>query len=104
MLSLWEDTMSDTSLRLASLMSDDTKTSIVYLGRHSTPGRDGTTLSFDMVLEKNLAGNYSARIDFGVPPIFNTPEQAMDKLADWLSRAAIAIKERKTAPPIPNFQ
>jgi hypothetical protein len=68
---------------------------LTYTARHSTPGRNGTTLDLDIevVITPTSASARMSKIeaDVSVEP---DPEAALDKLASWLERTALAIRTR----------
>lgn len=69
-----------------------TCTKLNYEIRHSQPGRDGTTLTADleMVLTPDRT---TLRINLAECD-GQTPQEALDRLAHWLERLAVGIKER----------
>jgi hypothetical protein len=74
-----------------------------YRLEHNQPGRNGTCLSLDVTLEHGFN-----RIKVGMPDLAPEvsgvdPEAALDKLAEWLERSAIAIRKRGTPSPIFNL-
>ncbi len=75
-------------------------TEITYHGTHN----DGSkTLDFKVILEKEEDFNQISfyKLELGELPKGLNEESALDKLSDWMMRAAQAIKDRKL--PIENI-
>lgn len=77
---------------------------LVVRGSHSTPGRDGTTLAFDVLLQRDGAGEVSATLNLGtyasdaklprearVYAVGVDERSALMRLASYLRRCADAI-------------
>ena len=90
----------------AAKLSDDQVLTAAYEAAHTRPGHDGTTLRLDVVVDRHLGfGRVTARATL-VPCIEGgTTEEALDKLADWAERLAIAIRHRGPASVlVPTFE
>lgn len=89
-------------LNLKSVTSDEHTLDVVYEAVHVNPGRAGTHLAQDIRLRQHRHfGRFDARIEAHavIEPTLEagTPEEALDKLADWAERLALAIRNRGTA-------
>lgn len=79
---------------------DDHKFSATYELVHVTPGRQGTHLTLDVKLTRAF-GEVTAEIPDLVPKVKGESfEPALDKLAEWLERAAAAIRARGEGTPL----
>lgn len=66
-----------------------------YEIRHTTPGRDGTTLALDVVVQQDTRFGVTkvrALLDPRIEAL--DTEAALDKLADWAERLAVAVRHR----------
>lgn len=68
---------------------------ITYRVEHEHAGRDGTTAFQDVVITQGLNEGAIARMNLADMEAQPTPAEALDKLADWLDRMAIAIRGRE---------
>lgn len=75
-------------------------TSAVYELSHSTPGRQGTTLSLNVHIEMAFGRTKAQVLDLQPEVEGENPEAALDKLADWLERSAKALRERGKPQPL----
>ena len=77
---------------------------LIIRGSHSTPGRDGTTLSFEVFVERSGLGEVSATLAVGtyasdakvprdarVYAVADDERSALTRLASYLRRCAEAI-------------
>lgn len=75
---------------------------VTYAGSHTTSGRAGTTLRFEVPLRK-LPDGYAATLTLD-PALGKTPEEALAKLADNLRRVVEGMErvaaEEPTALPV----
>jgi hypothetical protein len=55
-----------------------------------------TTLEQHIILHKDKRGNWTATVQIDEFPDMDTPEEAAQKLADWLHRIAKVIKQEYT--------
>lgn len=78
----------------ASLDEDKRLTSIQYELEHVTPGRDGTHLTLPLKIDVGFGKAWAQLLECRPDVPAEDPEQAMDKLAEWLERAAEAIRKR----------
>jgi hypothetical protein len=68
-----------------------------YTLQHTNGGRDGTTLTLSLQVTQSVAyGTTVAKITDLAPKVTGDTEASLDKLAEWLERAALAIKNRGT--------
>lgn len=73
----------------SELFSNHGKAQVIYAIGHN----NGTsTLDCALILNRHENGQWTAKIDFGEFPEFETPNGAAGKLADWMKRAAESIK------------
>jgi hypothetical protein len=72
-----------------------------YKGEHHTPGRDGTVFVFDVAMTIRSTGT-KISVDLGYVEKLTTFE-AMEKMAEWLQRASLALKNAKQSKEIPLF-
>jgi len=70
-----------------------------YKIRHSTPGREGTTLTCPLTLCV-YPDRTSCVITTDVCEAA-TPDEALNRMAVWLRRLADGIEDRKASTPIP---
>ncbi len=69
-----------------------------YAVSHSTPGRDGTTVTADLTVNVYPDRTVRAALDFG--EITGTTQgEALDRLASWCERTAIALRDRSAGTP-----
>lgn len=69
----------------------------VYEARHANPGRS-TTLTLDVLVRRDtLFGHVKASAVLAPSVEAGTAEEALDKLADWAERLALAIRHRGEA-------
>ena len=91
-------------LTLQSCHADDDKSALTahYRLTHSRPGRGGTTLELN-VRVVHAFGRVTADITDLAPRVETTnTEEALDKLAEWLERAAAGLRARgKPAATLP---
>lgn len=80
--------------RAASFDEDKRLTSIQYDLEHVTPGRDGTHLTLPLKIEMGFGKAWAQVLECRPDVPAEDPEQAMDKLAEWLERSADAIRKR----------
>jgi hypothetical protein len=86
-------------------ISDKQSEPVVIKGRveHHTPGREGTRLWLPLEIERRF-GETTARLSGLEPKVsgegVEATEQALDKLAEWLERAAKGIRQRGKATPV----
>ncbi len=72
-----------------------------YDASHSTPGRAGTCLELDISISQHQRmGKTWAEVT--LRPELNTLDagEALDKLADWAERLAIALRNRGPVTPV----
>lgn len=69
-------------------------TSSFYEVLHVTPGRQGTHLSLKLKLETAFGKTSAEFTDLKPEVEGDDPELALDKLAEWMERAAKAIRTR----------
>lgn len=74
----------------------------VYTATHSTPGRSGTCLELEVCVSQNQRMG-KTWVEVGdMRPELNTLDtnEALDKLAEWAERLAIALRHRGPATPV----
>lgn len=70
-----------------------------YKVRHSTPGRDGTTLTAPLKLAVRADKCWCTLETDECEAA--TPDEALDRMAAWLRRLADGIEQRKPSTSIP---
>ncbi len=92
--------MSRTSLRLVKCGPAIERGSwdATYILTHQTTGPGGTSLDLDLNTVVSREG-VTAHIDLSIPKQ-PSEEAALDKLAEWLERAAVALRERSKEPTL----
>ena len=81
-----------------SNFSDDHVLRTVYDAMHSRPGRGGTVLHLDVVVEQHLRiGRASGKVVLDPVLDGGSTEEVLNKLADWAERLAIALRHRGVA-------
>lgn len=72
-----------------------------YNATHTTPGRAGTCLELDVVLSQNQRMG-KTWVEVTLRPELKTlnTDEALDKLAEWAERLAIALRHRGPATPV----
>lgn len=83
-------------LNVKSLEINGVSHVVTYDAEHTTPGRDGTCLTFPIQVLSFPAGNtVRTKIDIAIDcETVDGQEVAFDRLASYLERMAIAIRER----------
>lgn len=85
-----------------ALSEDRHKRETRYRLRHTRNGRRGTTLTLDVSIAQAFDKTTATIVDLA-PEVDGdgaaASEEALDKLADWLERAAIAIRARGAPTP-----
>tara|TARA_B100001105_G_scaffold255398_1_gene254590 strand:+ start:4332 stop:4652 length:321 start_codon:yes stop_codon:yes gene_type:complete len=74
----------------------------VYSATHSTPGRSGTFLELEVcVVQNQRMGKTWVEVG-GMRPELNTLDtgEALDKLAEWAERLAVALRHRGPATAV----
>lgn len=88
------------SCQVSELSADQQKVVANYQLKHATPGREGTTLTLDVQVTQAF-GKVTAKILDLEPEVKGgTQEEALDKLAEWMERAAVAIRQRGAPRPV----
>lgn len=65
-----------------------------YQLTHVTPGRSGTHLKLEVRIERGFGSTWASMPDLRPEISGDDPEEALDKLAEWMERAAAAIRAR----------
>jgi hypothetical protein len=73
-----------------------------YNATHTTPGRSGTCLDLEVCVVQNQRMCKTWVEVRGMRPELNTLDtgEALDKLAEWAERLAIALRSRGPATPV----
>jgi hypothetical protein len=80
---------------LSFAVSEDRRTqTATYRLTHVTPGRDGTHLTLDVRIDRVAGLTWASMPDLRPRIESEDAEQALDKLAEWMERAAAAIRAR----------
>ncbi len=91
-------------MKLLNIKHDAGTVVATYQASHSTPGREGTTLTFDVHLRVSGDGTASVSVDLGPAHAPGVP-QGLNQMAVWLQRASLALQN---LPPqtasLPLFQ
>jgi hypothetical protein len=86
-------------LKNVSLSEEGRFTTASYDLRHTQSGRDGTTLTLDLNVKTGMGRCWVSLDGLTVERKDDDTEQALDKLAEWLERASIALRNRGTPKP-----
>lgn len=86
-------------IKLKSAKRDEARDMVLtYELSHSGPE---TVLNLDMTLTSDYRdGSFRAAIAMS-PPASASPDEALDKLAEWMERSAAAIRSRGRGPLVP---
>lgn len=77
-----------------SISEDKRMQTSTYRLTHVTPGRTGTHLTLDVRLERGFGSTWASVPDLRPEIKSEDAEEALDKLAEWLERAAAALRAR----------
>lgn len=89
------------TLKTVQLSDDRLLSKAVFELSHSTPGRTGTTLGLSVAVKVGFGKTWVTMPDLEVILEEENVEAALDRLAGWMERAALAIRER--GKPVAGF-
>lgn len=85
---------SQIKLQKVEILDDGHFTLRTYELSHSQGGRDGTTLNLQLQVKTGFGKHWISFTDLAPEVQTEDTEKALDKMAEWLERAAQALRER----------